>query len=192
MKENFFSDLYNKLISFFVQEKHSEQSKGSAINRLKTVLAQDRVGFSERAIQMLKDEMLERISKYMEIDEDSFDLQISPKGDATVLELSIPVIRPKTDEEIDEAIEEENERIRQKAQEIVDELKDMVEEHVDELSDDSEESEDDNSDDEVDLDSEEDSNEDEKESDEDAIDDEEERIDEIKENPFEEDNKIKK
>ena len=142
MRENIFSDLYNKLMSFFVQEEVSEQSKNSAISRLKTVLAQDRVGFSERAIQMLKDEMLLCISKYMEIDEDSFDLQISPKDGATVLELSIPVIRPKTDEEIDAAIEEENERARKKAQEIVDELKGIVEEHAEELVSDASEEED--------------------------------------------------
>ena len=88
MKENIFADLYNKVMSFFVnQQETEEKSKLAAMSRLKTVLMQDRAGFSERAIQMLKDDMIKCIAKYMEIEEESFDLQINPQEDKTVLEI---------------------------------------------------------------------------------------------------------
>ncbi len=142
MRENIFADLYNKVISFFVSnEETAEQSKIAAKNRLKTVLLQDRAGFSERAIQMLKDDMLLCISKYMDIEEDAFELEISPNEDKTVLELSIPVLRAKTDEEIDEAIKQDEERQKEKAKEIVEQLKDIVEEKVQELTSENEENE---------------------------------------------------
>lgn len=139
MKENIFADLYNKVMSFFISGEETEQTKIAAKSRLKSVLLQDRAGFSERAIQMLKDDMLSCISKYMDIEEDSFDLQISPREDSTVLELSIPVLRAKTDEEIDKAIEEDEERQKEKAKEIVEQLKDIVEEKVQELTSENEE-----------------------------------------------------
>ncbi|MBE7705728.1 MAG: cell division topological specificity factor MinE [Cyanobacteria bacterium SIG30] len=135
MKENIFADLYNKVISFFVTtEEPTEQTKLAAKSRLKSVLMQDRAGFSESSIQMLKDDMLKCIAKYMEIEEESFDLQISPDDDKTVLELSIPVLRAKTDEEITEALKQEEAQAQEKAKEIVEQLKDIVEEKVQELT----------------------------------------------------------
>ena len=101
--KDIFSDLYDKVLSFFTSAQ--PETKSVAKNRLKTVLMQDRVGFSERAMQMLKDDMIETISKYLEINVDSFSLSIDATEEATILNFSIPVVRAKTDEEIDEAIE---------------------------------------------------------------------------------------
>ena len=95
---------------------------------------QDRVGFSERAMQMLKEELVSTISKYMEIDEDLFDLAIDATDNATVLNLSIPVLRAKTDEEIDEAIKEQADKTQAKAQEIVQELEELIKERAAELA----------------------------------------------------------
>ena len=101
--KDIFSDLYDRVLSFFTAQ-NADDTKVVAKSRLRTVLMQDRVGFSERAMQMLKDDMIESISRYLEIDVDSFDLSIDANENATILNLSIPVLRPKTDEEIDEAI----------------------------------------------------------------------------------------
>ena len=132
MKDNIFSDLYDRVLSFFTSQ--SSESKSLAKNRLKTVLMQDRVGFSERAMQMLKDDMLSSISKYLEIDTDAFDLSIDAQESAMILNLSIPVLRPKTDEEIDEALEkEENENI-EKTKEIVGEIEELVKEKAQKLA----------------------------------------------------------
>ena len=125
-----FSDLYNKVLSFFVNQTPHDETKAVAMNRLKTVLMQDRVGFSERAMQMLKEELVATISKYMEIDEEKFDLEINAQDNCTVLNLAIPVTRAKTDEEIDEAIKEQAIKTQAKAQEIVEELEELIKERA--------------------------------------------------------------
>lgn len=124
-----FADLYNKVLSFFVPPE-TDPTKDMAKSRLKTVLMQDRVGFSERAMQMLKEELILTISKYMEIDEEEADLEINSEGDNTALKLCVNVTRAKTDEEIDEAIEEQAAKTQVKAQEIVEELEELIKERA--------------------------------------------------------------
>lgn len=132
--KDIFSDLYDKVLSFFTTQS-ADETKVVAKSRLKTVLMQDRVGFSERAMQMLKDDMLNSISRYLEIDVDSFDLSIDAGENTTILNLSIPVLRTKTDEEIDEAIALAQNKKIEKTNEIVGELKELVKEKAQELAD---------------------------------------------------------
>ena len=131
--KDIFSDLYDRVLSFFTTQS-SDDTKVMAKSRLRTVLMQDRVGFSERAMQMLKDDLIESISRYLEIDEDSFDLSIDAKENATILNLSIPVLRTKTDEEIDEALNAQEKEKIEKTQEIVGEIQELVKEKVQELA----------------------------------------------------------
>lgn len=132
--KDIFSDLYNKVLSFFATQPQQDPTKSMAKSRLRTVLMQDRVGFSERAMQMLKEELVVTISKYMEIDEEQFDLEINAAESATFLNLAIPVLRAKTDEEIDEAIKEQADKTQAKAQEIVEELEELIKERAAELA----------------------------------------------------------
>ena len=131
--KDIFSDLYDRVLSFFTTQTQDD-TKVVAKSRLRTVLMQDRVGFSERAMQMLKDDLIESISKYLEIEEESFDLSINAKENATVLNLSIPVLRTKTDEEIDEALNAQEKEKIEKTQEIVGEIQELVKEKVQELA----------------------------------------------------------
>ena len=131
--KDIFSDLYDRVLSFFTTQ-NSDDTKITAKSRLRTVLMQDRVGFSERAMQMLKDDLIESISRYLEIEEDSFDLSIDASESATILNLSIPVLRTKTDEEIDEALCIQEKKKIEKTQEIVGELKELVKEKAQELA----------------------------------------------------------
>lgn len=131
--KDIFSDLYDRVLSFFTSQTQDD-SRAIAKNRLRTVLMQDRVGFSERAMQMLKDDMIESISKYLEIDVDSFDLSIDANDTATILNLSIPVLRAKTDEEIDEALSIKEKENIEKTHEIVGELQELVKEKAQELA----------------------------------------------------------
>ena len=130
--KDIFSDLYDRVLSFFTTQAQDD-TKVVAKSRLRTVLMQDRVGFSERAMQMLKDDLIESISRYLEIDEDSFDLSINAKDNATVLNLSIPVLRTKTDEEIDEALNAQEKEKIEKTQEIVGEIQELVKEKYDSI-----------------------------------------------------------
>lgn len=128
-----FSDLYDKVLSFFAPATPPDESKNTAKNRLRSVLAQDRVGFSERAMQMLKDDMIDVISKYLEIDTSSFDLSLNAEEECTIMNFAIPVLRPKTDEEIDEALAIARQTTIEKTEEIVDELKELVHQKAQEL-----------------------------------------------------------
>ena len=130
--KDIFSDIYDRVLSFFTSQ--GEESKNTAKSRLKTVLMQDRVGFSERAMQMLKDDLIDSISRYLEIDVDSFNLSIDAAENATILNLSIPVIRPKTDEEIDEALSLQEQVKIEKTEEIVGELEELVKEKAQKLA----------------------------------------------------------
>lgn len=132
--KDIFSDLYDRVLSFF-NSQTQDDTKVVAKNRLRTVLMQDRVGFSERAMQMLKDDMLESISRYLEINVDSFDLSIDAKENATILNLSIPVLRTRTDEEIDEALSIAEKAKIEKTEEIVGEIKELVKEKAQALAD---------------------------------------------------------
>lgn len=132
--KDIFSDLYDRVLSFFTTTQAQDESKLMAKSRLRTVLMQDRVGFSERAMQMLKDDLISSISKYLEIEVESFDLSIDASENATILNLSIPVLRPKTDEEIDEALSIQEKVKIEKTQEIVGELQELVKEKAQELA----------------------------------------------------------
>lgn len=135
--KDIFQELYNKVLSLFNSGKEEiDSTKNIAINRLKTVLMQDRVGFSERAIQMMKEELISTVSKYMEIDTENFELQIDAiETGGTVLNLSIPVIKAKTDEEIDNALRVQELKTQRKAQEIVKELENLIKERTQALID---------------------------------------------------------
>ena len=73
-----------------------------AKDRLKLVLVADRLSCSDQVLEMLKDDIIKVISKYMEIDESGFDVQISnfsdENPDVTVPTLSanIPIKNLKT------------------------------------------------------------------------------------------------
>ena len=131
--KDIFSDLYDRVLSFF-NSQTQEETKSIAKNRLRTVLMQDRVGFSERAMQMLKDDLVNTISKYLEIDEQSFNLSIDAGENTTILNLSIPVLRTRTDEEIDEALCIQEKKKIEKTEEIVGELQELVKEKAQELA----------------------------------------------------------
>ena len=65
------------IYSFF---NRKEKSKDIAKDRLKLVLVHDRVNCSSNLLEMLKNDIIKVISIYMEIDEESLDIQITQGG----------------------------------------------------------------------------------------------------------------
>lgn len=76
-----------------------ETSKSVAKERLKLVLISDRISCSTQVLEMLRADIIDVISKYMEIDEDGFDVQLTPSGGegnvAPVLYANIPIKKIK-------------------------------------------------------------------------------------------------
>lgn len=107
---NLFSNIYNTVAKFFrAQEEQDEASKSVATNRLKLVLMQDRTNLTPRILEQMRSELIDLLSRYVELDKDLLDLNFEQEGDQVALMLSIPVIRAKDEEEIDAAIKAHNE-----------------------------------------------------------------------------------
>ena len=63
-----------ELLNFFNRKPNS---KDVAKDRLKLVLIHDRANCSSQVLEMMKTDIIRVISKYMEIDEEELDIQIS-------------------------------------------------------------------------------------------------------------------
>ncbi len=108
-----FSDLYNTLSKFFhSQEQQADASKSVATNRLKLVLMQDRTNLTPRILEQMRSELIDLLSRYVELDKELLDLNFEQEGDQVALMLSIPVIRAKDEEEIDAAIKQHEEMLK--------------------------------------------------------------------------------
>lgn len=99
-------NLYNKVLGFFRQteQEETESSKDTACNRLRVVLMQDRTNLTPELMERMRKEMVELLSKYVEMDKEALELNLEQDGDQVALMLSIPVIRAKDEEEIKEAL----------------------------------------------------------------------------------------
>lgn len=104
------ANLYNKVIGFFRQteQEEVESAKDTACNRLRVVLMQDRTNLTPELMDRMRKEMVELLSKYVEMDKEALDLNLEQDGDQVALMLSIPVIRAKDEEEIKAALAEED------------------------------------------------------------------------------------
>ena len=103
-------NLYNKVLGFFRQTEteQTESSKDTACNRLRVVLMQDRTNLTPELMERMRKEMVELLSKYVEMDKEALELNLEQDGDQVALMLSIPVIRAKDEEEIKAALEAED------------------------------------------------------------------------------------
>lgn len=121
-----FTDFYNTVAKFF--RPHDEQedaSKSVATNRLKLVLMQDRTNLTPKILEQMRGELIDLLSRYVELDKELLELNFEHEGDQVALMLSIPVIRAKDEEEIEAALKAEAEKLEEK----IEELKDNSEEN---------------------------------------------------------------
>ena len=106
---NFFTNFYNKVFSFFKpQELEEENNTGNvkdvARSRLKLVLMQDRTNLTPKILEQMRGELIDILSKYVELDKELLELNFEQEGDQVALMLSIPVIRAKDEKEIEETL----------------------------------------------------------------------------------------
>jgi len=154
-------NLYNKVIGFFRQTdaEQQESTKDTACNRLRVVLMQDRTNLTPELMERMRREMIELLSKYVEMDKEALELNLEQDGEQVALMLSIPVIRAKDEEEIKAALAKEDEE-KAKSEEASDEMEEDIDD--DKIDDeDSEEEDDDDDDDESEEDDKEEDEEDE-------------------------------
>ena len=154
--KDIFAGLYNKIVGFFsnVEQKEADESKNVARNRLKLVLMQDRTNLNPYLLERMRGELIDLLSKYVEMDKEALDLNFENDGESVALMLSIPVIRAKEEEEIEATLKAEDEAKKEleeklKALEESEEDEDNSEEDDEETSDDDDEEESEESDNEV-------------------------------------------
>ena len=91
--------MFDNILKLFKKE---ENSKNLAKERLKLVLIHDKANVSPQFLDMVKGEIIKVIKQYMEIDEDSLDIQLtktkSDAGDRIVpaLVANIPILNVKS------------------------------------------------------------------------------------------------
>ena len=90
MKE-IFTDLYKKVLGFFqnAPEQDTENAKDVARNRLKLVLMQDRTNLTPYLLERMRGEMIEVLSKYVEMDKDELELNFEIIKDLGIKKIKI-------------------------------------------------------------------------------------------------------
>ncbi len=106
--KDIFADLYNRVLSFFNKtDNKTENAKDVACNRLKLVLMQDRTNLTPATMDRMRKELIDLLSKYLELDRELLDLSFEHEDEQMALMLSIPVIRAKSEEEIQAILDAE-------------------------------------------------------------------------------------
>lgn len=70
-------------------------SRRVAKERLRLVLIHDRTSVSSRVLENLKEDLIQVISNYMEIDSEGLEVNFSREGDSVALIANIPVLKMK-------------------------------------------------------------------------------------------------
>ncbi len=80
------------MLDFFAKLlRGSDNSKDQAKERLRLVLVHDRASLSPGLLESLKEDLIEVLSKYMEIDEPGLEVNFDKSDDAVALVANIPV-----------------------------------------------------------------------------------------------------
>jgi len=84
-------ELLEKLFAWRGSVKSGEAAK----NRLRVVIAHDRAGLSPEIIDAMRREILEVVSRYVEIDPEEMDLSLESDQRMTALIANLPIRRVK-------------------------------------------------------------------------------------------------
>ena len=99
--KSIFTDLYNKILEIFQLEK-SENTANCAVDRLQVILMHDRTKLDPFIMNKMREELIDVFSKYVVIDKERLEIDLTNEGDAAALMLNIPILRSKTEEELEE------------------------------------------------------------------------------------------
>lgn len=138
--KDIFANLYNKVVSFFHQTENDDtNAKDVACNRLKLILMQDRTNLSPAIMDRMRKELIDLLSKYVELDRELLDLNFEQEDSQMALMLSIPVVRAKSEDEILELLAKEDAAEEEEEEESEEELEEETSEEESEESEEKEE-----------------------------------------------------
>ena len=143
-----FESIMNFLRKMTKKEDQTLKSKDAAKERLHLVLMQDRANVSADFLDLMKQEIIEVIKKYIDIDESAMDVRLTNKENndgtngAPALYANIPIMNIKDEvrktaqvEQTPSVSKEKKEFKKAKAEKVKKEEKERVEENVDKKED---------------------------------------------------------
>lgn len=120
-----FENIKNFLKKFSKNDKIDTKSKDTAKERLHLVLMQDRANVSADFLELMKQEIIEVIKKYIDVDESAIDVKLTNKAntDGTVgapaLYANIPIVTIKNEaRQVSSSSHEEKKKETEKKEEI--------------------------------------------------------------------------
>ena len=134
--------MFENIVNFFKglgKSKEDSKSKDAAKERLHLVLMQDRANISADFLALMKQEIIEVIKKYIDVDENAIDVRLTNKSNddgttgAPVLYANIPIVSVK-EEAKEEArkVKKEEEKSKQTPKEDKPEVKEAAKEKKEE------------------------------------------------------------
>lgn len=119
--------MFENILSFFKKKSKSQpdvgKSKDAAKERLHLVLMQDRANVSADFLDLMKQEIIEVIKKYIEVDENAIDVRLTNKSNADgtngapALYANIPIMSIKEEVKNEVAKQEETPKVEEKQEE---------------------------------------------------------------------------
>lgn len=114
--------MFDSIVSFFkrlMKKEEEEPNKETAKERLHLVLMQDRANVSADFLEMMKQEIIEVIKKYIDVDENAIDVRLENKANedgttgAPALYANIPIVSIKHNEKLKADDEEEKKKVKE-------------------------------------------------------------------------------
>ncbi len=118
-----FENIANFFRKLMKSEKKESGSKDAAKERLHLVLMQDRANVSADFLELMKQEIIEVIKKYIEVDEKEIDVRLTNKENedgtngAPALYANIPILNIKNEMKKEVMAEKREEKIEEKSEE---------------------------------------------------------------------------
>ena len=90
--------MFNDLLERLFPWKNTINSRDEVKRRLKLVIAHDRAGLNSQVLDRMKQEILEVVSRYVELDSEELEFSIENSDRATALIANLPIQRVKMTE----------------------------------------------------------------------------------------------